>query len=307
MKEILKELNQRRIFYGVTVVMFILYFLIRIDMLAVLGAIFFIIGVLSESFVNANEKGIKNEIKEIVIAIVVAMVFWYGGMFILNTDMPFNAVVSCSMLDTLYRGDVIILQGATPNVPEVNITLQEYEKILQNGEQNFVCGLCVDNYGVKTPCPINPITSERNNGEIIKYDCGYCTEITKGVSETVICTKGVTIKGNYFDVTQKKGDIVVYRPKSTDIFALVGDIIHRSVVRINVENNSSYYLIKGDNNAQFDTQAYDTKYMLTNSLVNENQIMGKSLFSLPFLGYVKLVASGQIANPSNCETRIYYE
>ncbi len=306
MKEIFKELNERKIFYIVTAVMFVLYFFTRVDSLAVLGALFFIIGVISESFVNAKEKGVKSEIKEIVIAIVIALVLWYGAIFILGTDMPFNAVVSCSMLDTLHRGDVIILQGARPVVDEINITKEEYDMIIENKEEHFVCGICVDDYGIKTPCSINPVTLEREVGEILKYDCGYCKQITNNVEENVVCTYGVTIKEKYFDATQKKGDIVVYRPKETDIFSLVGDIIHRSIVRINVEENS-YYLIKGDNNPQFDMQIYEQKSKITNSMVHENQIMGKSLFSFPFLGYVKLVASGQIANPPGCESRIFYE
>lgn len=306
MKEIFKELNERKIFYIVTAVMFVLYFFTRVDYLAVLGALFFIIGVVSESFVNAKEKGIKNEVKEIIIAIVIALILWYGSIFILGTDMPFNAVVSCSMLDTLHRGDVIILQGAKPIVNEVNITEEEYNIIIENKEEHFVCGICVDDYGVQTPCSINPITLERESGEILKYDCGYCKQVINGIEEKVVCTYGVTIKGKYFDASEKKGDIVVYRPKETDIFSLVGDIIHRSVVRINVEGNS-YYLIKGDNNPQFDVQIFEQKSKTTNSLVMEEQIMGKSLFNLPFLGYVKLVASGQIANPPGCESRIYYE
>jgi len=307
MKDILKELNKRKIFYIITFLMFFLYFLFRIDVMAILGAMFFILGVVSESLVNAKEKGIKNEVKEILIAIAIALILWYSAIFILKTDMPFNGVVSCSMLDSLYRGDVVILYGGQPNVDEINISLNEYERIIETNEQHFVCGICVDDYGVQTPCSINPITMERAYGEIIKYDCGYCKEIKNNVESKVVCTHGVTIKGKYFDATKKEGDIIVYRPKETDIFSLVGDIIHRGIVRINVENNSSYYLIKGDNNPQFDTQIYNLGGKVTNSLVEEKQVMGKSIFSLPFLGYVKLVASGQIANPPGCETRIYYE
>ncbi len=304
-KEILRELNERKLFYIVTLVMFVIYIFVRLDFVAILGALFFIIGVISESYVNAAEKGIKSEIKEIVIAIFIALMLWYGAVFILNTEMPFNAVVSCSMLDTLHRGDVIVLQGATPNVKEVNLSKEEYNTIINNGEEHYVCGVCIDEYGVQTPCSINPKTMERAFGEVLKYNCGYCKEIIDGNENSIVCTHGVTIKEKYFDATTKKGDIVVYRPKETDIFSLVGDIIHRGIVKINVENNS-YYLIKGDNNPQFDVQIYDSKRILTNSIVEEKQIMGKSLFSLPFLGYVKLVASGQIANPPGCETRIYY-
>lgn len=307
MKDILKELNNRKIFYIITFLMFFLYFLFRIDFVAILGAMFFIIGVLSESLVNAKEKGVKNEVQEIVIAIAIALILWYGAIFLLNTDMPFNAVVSCSMLDSLYRGDVVVLYGVQPNVDEVNITLSEYERIIERNEHNFVCGICVDDYGIQTPCSINPITMERDYGEVIHYNCGYCKEVKNNEESNVVCTYGVTIKNTYFDATKKEGDIVVYRPKETDIFSLVGDIIHRGVVRINVENNSSYYLIKGDNNPQFDTQIYDLRGKITNSLVEESQVMGKSIFSLPFLGYVKLVASGQIANPPGCDVRIYYE
>jgi signal peptidase I len=305
-KEILKEINKRKLFYIITVVMFVLYFFIRLDFLAILGALFFIIGVVSESFVNAKEKGIKSEFKERIIAIVIALALWYGATFILNTDMPFNAVVSCSMLDTLHRGDVIVLHGVRPNVNEINITLQDYEKMIENNEVNFICGICVDDYGVQTPCSINPLTMEREFGKILKYDCGYCKQVVNGETQNIVCTYGVNIKDKYFDATKKDGDIIVYRPKENDIFSLVGDIIHRGIVRINVEEKS-YYLIKGDNNPQFDTQIYDSRRILTNSLVEENQVIGKSILNLPFLGYIKLVASGQIANPPGCDTRTYYE
>lgn len=308
MKEILKELNNRKLFYIVTLVSFILYFFIKIDILPVVGASFFIMGVLSESYVNATEKGIKSEFKEIIIALIVALGLWYGAIFILGTDMPFNAVVSCSMLDTLHRGDVIILKGAIPTVSEINISREEYDTIIKNNEEHFICGICINEFGGKTPCSINPYTMEMEYGEVLKYNCGYCEEVTNNIKEKVVCTHGVTIKNEYFSVIEKKGDIVVYRPKETDVFSLVGDIIHRSVVRINVDGTEdSYYLIKGDNNAQFDAQMFNQKNMRTNSMVHESQIKGKSIFSIPFLGYVKLVASGQIANPPGCETRLFYE
>lgn len=305
-KEILKELNDRKLFYIVMVLMFILYFFLRIDALAIIGAVFFIIGVLSESFLNAHEKGIKNELKEVIIAIAVALILWHGAIFVLNTNMPFNAVVSCSMLDSLYRGDVVVIQGAQQKVNEINITLEDYEKIIENEEHHFVCGICVDENNFEMPCSINPKTLEKEEGEILKYDCGYCTEITNNIEKKVVCAYGVSINNEYFDATKKDGDVVVYRPKETDIFHFVGDIIHRGIVRINVEENS-YYLIKGDNNPQFDTQIFDSGRILTNSFVEENQVIGKKIFSLPFLGYIKLVASGQIANPPGCDTRIYYD
>lgn len=46
--------------------------------------------------------------------IMVFLAFWYGTQLVLNTEHPALAVVSTSMLPTLNVGDLIIVQGITP-------------------------------------------------------------------------------------------------------------------------------------------------------------------------------------------------
>ena len=56
-----------------------------------------------------KKKSITREIGEIAIAILVAVLVYYGLSFVLGTSMPIVSVVSGSMEPVLYRGDLIIL------------------------------------------------------------------------------------------------------------------------------------------------------------------------------------------------------
>ncbi len=51
---------------------------------------------------------IKEDIKEIAIAIVVAVAFYYILGFLLQTDLPIVSVYSESMLPILHRGDLML-------------------------------------------------------------------------------------------------------------------------------------------------------------------------------------------------------
>ncbi len=296
--ELLKKINDTKALYIAAVLFLVLFIVVRADALAVVAAVLFIIGVIVESIVSAKEKGLGHEIKEIVIAIAIALVLWFGSSLLLNTSSPFNGVVSCSMLNTLQRGDVVVLQGGAVKATEVNISGAELDRIITNGEEHYICAFCSDGNNVR-PCSIDPRTGMEALGDVLHYKCGVCRQ-KRGASEMyTACTEGVYIKGVYVDATLKQGDIVVYRPAKEDLFAMTGDIIHRALVKINADGNT-YYLIKGDNNPLFDVQGFDSTLTRTNGMVNESQILGKSVFVIPFLGYVKLVAAGQLENPENC-------
>ena len=66
---------------------------------------------------------LKNETVQtiILIAIIIGVVatFWFGLRFALRTDYPLLAVASGSMEDTLFRGDLIMVQGGL-NYTELN-------------------------------------------------------------------------------------------------------------------------------------------------------------------------------------------
>lgn len=299
------NISKTNMVYIAAAIFAVLFVVFKTDFLAVAAALMFIIGVVYESMVSAKEKGVKNEIKEIVIAVVVAIVLWYGTSFALNTSSPFNAVVSCSMLNTLQRGDVVVLQGAKIETEEVNLVQNKFNAIISNREEHYVCGFCKSN-GEYRPCSIDPLTGKEDRGEVLQYKCGVCDQNYNGEIRKIACAEGVYVDGKYFDAASKNGDIVVYRPKESDLFAAIGDIIHRAVLKINA-GNESYYLIKGDNNPMFDVQAFDNSLSRTNSIVKSSQILGKSIFTIPFIGYVKLVAAGQFSNPENCNTLLTYK
>lgn len=300
---LLRQVNKGKWLYIAAVVLAIAFMLIRIDILAVTAALLFIIGVVAESIESAREKGLAHEAKEIAVAIAVALAVLFTASIILGTSSPFNAVVSCSMLNTLQRGDVVLLQNAPVLTQEIALTEEQFNAMVQNGEEHYICSKCVDGGLTVRPCTINPKTGQEAQGNVLQYKCSICSIKTPGNNTQVICTEGVTINGVYFDATSRSGDIIVYRPKKDDLFALIGDIIHRAVVRIRV-GNESYYLIKGDNNPMFDTQAYDLSFSRTNSLASSNQVLGKAWLTLPFLGYVKLVGTGQLAPPAGCDVLI---
>src|SRR3989344_6804572 len=56
-----------------------------------------------------KKKSLAREAVEIVVAIAVAILVYYGLSFVLGTPMPIVSVVSGSMEPVLYRGDLIIL------------------------------------------------------------------------------------------------------------------------------------------------------------------------------------------------------
>lgn len=56
-----------------------------------------------------KKKSLTREAAEIAVAIIVAILVYYGLSFVLGTPMPIVSVVSGSMEPVLYRGDLIIL------------------------------------------------------------------------------------------------------------------------------------------------------------------------------------------------------
>ena len=58
---------------------------------------------------HEKKKSLVREAGEIAIAILVAILVYYGLSFVLGTPMPIVSVVSGSMEPVLYRGDLIIL------------------------------------------------------------------------------------------------------------------------------------------------------------------------------------------------------
>ncbi|MFH1210031.1 MAG: signal peptidase I [archaeon] len=71
------------------------------------------------------------------------------------------------------------------------------------------------------------------------------------------------------------GDVVVFKGNSNN------PIIHR-VVNKWIEDGKTYYQTKGDNNNDSFPQLGENK-------ISQEEIIGKAMFKIPFLGYVKII------------------
>ncbi len=299
--------ERKDIIYLISIIGFIIFAITKIEVIATLSALIFIFGVIDESWDNIKENGWQSEAKEIGISILIALGIWFGATYLLGTSSPFNAVVSCSMLPNLQRGDVILLSGSNVEIPSINATFEKGDFFY---ESHYVCGWCEDFDGQKRPCQIDPYTNTEANGEWINYKCGLCEQkFDNGTVKEIPCAYGISIRDKYFDATQQEGPIVVYQPMSSDILSRIGSIIHRGIVKVNFDDGTSYYMIKGDNNPMFDPQMglMANSGYLTNQPPEQRQIIGKMLVKIPVAGYIKLVASGQLVTPENCHFRIEYK
>lgn len=89
-----------------------------------------------------------------------------------------------------------------------------------------------------------------------------------------------------------KGDVIILKgskPENIDIGNVIvydgnykAPIIHRVTNKF-IENNKYYFIVKGDNN--FDRDPLN---------VNEQQILGKAIFKIPYVGWVKVIFTDMI-------------
>ena len=95
--------------------------------------------------------------------------------------------------------------------------------------------------------------------------------------------------------------MVVYQPQAGEYYARVGDIIHRAFIRLRSDGRE-YVLTKGDNNPIFDVQVYDEKSGEGNRPVEVERTKGRILFTVPYIGYLKLfISPSAIMTPEGCD------
>lgn len=317
-KEILNKisfLEKHRILYIVGILCLIIYLFTKIPTLGlVVGLCIF--GLVAIDIVKGYlTEGAKSEFKEILIAIIVAVAVWQTMSFLLDTNAPINAVVSCSMLPNLNRGDMIILRGG--EIDSTAIYLTEDPNLITNiatieiiGIQNLTVNGSFYSYCTQNNDPLcyhltnSPELVKESNGPLtFTYEKCNKYNLNNEINTDTICTKSVIYNGVEYEQNYSN-DIVVYAPKKSDVFAFTGDIIHRVYLEIVAPNGDKYYLIKGDNNPVFDIQMYSKTYGMGNSLVSEEQVKGKVLFGVPIVGYSKLLISGLSTEPKGCDTKL---
>lgn len=262
---------------------------------------------------GVKKHGWKNELADTLIAVIVALVIWFGAQFLLNTSTPISAVVSCSMLNELQRGDFVIVQGSTIRAPEIEMTMDELVSMV-NGP--FIVFYNGRNYTFDKP--FNRYCYYHRSEEICNaYLAGdeefveyagpavyHHTVCDVKYADTQIigkmrCLDYAEIKGQRVRMADKNSDIIVYSPRPTDLYSVVGDIVHRSVARIKV-GNETYYITGGDNNPVLDTQTYDYYLGKGNFPPSDDNVRGKVIARVPYLGYLKLFVFGFWKEDEQC-------
>jgi signal peptidase I len=267
-----------------------------------------------------KEEGFKRNLLEIGAAILIVIVLWFSLKAILHTSYPLDVVPSCSMLPNLQRGDLILLQGVSSikqiKAPIINISSSEYTNLKSNIKNEFLSCVAYEQVGngvavsqiVQPGYSVGMLANTQEGEEIvqdsyqqqnlIQYSCGSVPvkfsngTIKNEASVTSITINGTAIKGD------KNNSIVVYETVPQDYFYKLGDsyIVHRAYAILNASGN---YLVltKGDNNPGLDLQ-------YGNYPSNMSYVNGRVIFSIPYLGYLKLVLSNSFSEPAGCNSTL---
>ncbi|RME79407.1 MAG: hypothetical protein D6769_02515, partial [Methanobacteriota archaeon] len=242
--------------------------------------------------------------KSLAITVISIVALFYGLSFVLNTQTPISAVVSCSMVPNVNRGDLIVVQGSQDYVaplsasgdvvplfrPETEILFKGKPAGKMNGSLFSYC------YGRIDPLCIqfrdNPSAFAERRG-MFTFNYGECWRS----SGKEACVVSISAGNQSYDLRQgNAGDVIVYRPEEGTLFSTLGDTIHRAIVKV-VDGNNTYYLTKGDNNNVFDVQFYKGLY---NTPPEKAQVLGKVILKVPFLGYYKIFITPYLSEGELC-------
>lgn len=302
--------------YGLIVAFFVFYLLSGVWLFGLLIGICIFWVVALEFFSGTRQHGWKNEIKETAIALLLALVLWFGSGFLLQTPSPLNAIVSCSMLPHVQRGDMVVLRGDRIEAPVEKVgsikgigTADVYEngKLLQavKGSMYSYCALRQASDVCKRFVASPQNFTEKSGPLAFGYGkCGIFYPKT-GQTQHGPCVEWLEVNGrrHYENLSN---DVVVYQPNKEEYYSRVGDIIHRAFIKLQAEGGQVYFLTKGDNNPIFDVQVYDEVKGMGNSPVEVERSKGRILLALPYVGYLKLfISPSAIPTPEGCDR--YFE
>ena len=99
---------------GILALFLILYILTKNSIFGILFAVALVATVALEVWMGTKSHGWKHELKDTAICLGGIVLLWFALTIVLNSPVPINAVVSCSMLPNVERGDLILVQGAEP-------------------------------------------------------------------------------------------------------------------------------------------------------------------------------------------------
>lgn len=319
----------------ILLVIFILGYSLNNNIYLGLGAFVIIVIILvliaKEVKEEVNVTGKMEVIKEVALYFGVAIAIWLILIFVLQTNSPINAVASCSMLPVLQKGDMVVLHGISNfssflnskgGVPVVNISSQQFQSfesgingeflayyayfnnnksnissVLPNGDNSkYTIALynteCITKFDyLNQPQNLRQCYVGQNpSSNLIKYNYSLGTLNVANVNYTNIQTGSITIANTTIS-ENFTNPIVVYSTTPQDSFS--GAIIHRLVAVLSV-NGTYYTLTRGDNNPALDLQ-------FGNYPAAQNTVIGYVLSNFPFIGYLKLIISGQIGATPGCD------
>lgn len=311
--------------YVALVAVFILFIIFQSNskLSAIFGiALFMLIVVLIvvELTNGVKEEGLTRNVIEIVAAVIVVVIFWFGLKAILHTNYPLDVVPSCSMLPQLKRGDLLALHGVqnitqikAPIISVANATYQSFKSNIPNeflscvayqqqGNRVSISQIIKPGYSVgllkTTSSGSGIVPSASQQGNLVQYTCGAQNIIfSNGTIEQEAYTTAVSINGTTI-YSDKNNSIVVYQTVPSDYFYQLGDsyIVHRVYAVINASGNY-FVLTKGDNNPGLDIQYGNYPF-------NLSYVQGKVVTSVPYLGYLKLALSNSFVEPTGCNSTV---
>jgi signal peptidase I len=319
---------QSKWFYAAVAALFLLFLFTKSVLLEFAIAILIVLAVVFEFIGGVKEGGLKSELKNTAIAIGVALVVWFGSGFILQTPGPINAVVSCSMLPNLERGDMVLLAGWTVDAQEMQMPQSEFDKIsndarvVYDGGELGVLGSMLaycSNEISKSGMGANQYCNQKAddiccqflrepegfaeyNGPL-KFQYKSCGLKYLGGGQTAQgpCVESVEYAGKV--ISQYSQDTIVFESPKDQLYSRTGDIIHRAFVAIKTDEGKIYYLSKGDNNPVFDMQTYSYSLEMGNGPVAKEQLKGKVILRIPLLGYFKIFITPQLwGTPEGCDS-----
>lgn len=283
-----------------------------IVVIVIIGLVFF------EIKQGAKEHGWKNEVKDTAITLIAAVAIWYAIQFLLNTNSPISAVVTCSMLPNLQRGDFAIVQGAPPSAYPIEMTQSQFDSLSGDAKFNFgeesgqsvkgsIYSYCIYlRPGICKQFVSEPQRFSEVRGPLTFHYSACSIDIRNQGAISEPCVTSISFEGREYPINLKN-DVMVYQPGKNEIYSLYGDIIHRAYFKITVkETGNVYYLTKGDNNQVLDIQVYDYNRNMGNDPIPQNRVKGKLIANIPYLGYYKLLLSGFFTEPQQCTMQLKY-
>ncbi|MFH1234203.1 MAG: hypothetical protein V1493_01160 [Candidatus Diapherotrites archaeon] len=200
-------------------------------------------------------------------AFLSALLLYNALGLLFHSPSPMVIVVSGSMEPSFYRGDVMALSGWS--LEELNAPLVEMP-----GTE--IDGLDISEYSY-SECSVKGVEGLEPCRSVIKKIQSGALQVS---AKDVLAEKIVFPKlGKEIDIT-KKGDVVVYFSETQGI-----PIIHRAIAKIRAKDGF-FVLTKGDSVLN---SFIDQDTALSYGAVPFNKLQGKTVFMIPWIGYVKLI------------------